>query len=418
MRRTFITPATAPRPADASDITDFPPALYVSRPSDLADLALQLKTAMGRDARLCFDTEFIRERTYAPVLEIVQVASGDGSVLALIDVPALRDDLQPLHALFTDPSVLKIVHAGGQDMEILSANMGFVPAPVYDTQVAAAFAGWSLQTGYGALVQAALNVRLDKNEGFSDWSRRPLTDSMKRYAENDVRYLPALHQKLAALLEKRGRTQWAQEQTDRLLERAAEVTAPADLWKRVGGKNILDSRGLAVLRELALWRDDEAQKRNRPRRTTAKDEALIEIAKRLPQTAEAVLDLRGGPPNLGERAAGEIALAVRRGLAVPDKERPRPELPPALDDQGAVLVELLSAVVRALALEENFPAALLASGDELRNLAAVRKKPSLWPESPLFDGWRGAILGDTLRGILTGEKSVAWDGEAGRLTVR
>ena len=392
--------------------------MYVSRPAELVDLAARLHGAMGRDARLCFDTEFIRERTYAPVLEIVQIASGDGSVLALLDVPALRDNLEPLHHLFADPNVLKILHAGGQDMEILSANMGFVPAPVYDTQVAAAFAGWSLQTGYGALVQAVLQVRLDKNEGFSDWSRRPLTPSMMQYAENDVRYLPALHQKLSDLLAKRGRTEWAQEQTGRILERASEETAPRDLWKRVGGKNLLDSRGLAVLRELAVWRDEEAKKRNRPRRTTAKDEALVEVAKRLPQTAQAVLDLRGGPPSLSERAAGAVADAVRRGLDVPDTERPRPELPPALDDQGAVLLELLSAVVRARALEENFPAALLASGDDLRNLAATRKKPGTWNASPLFNGWRGAILGEALRGILSGEKSVAWDAGGNRLVVR
>ncbi len=186
----------------------------------------------------------------------------------------------------------------------------------------------------------------------------------------------------------------------------------------MGGKNLLDGRGLAVLRELAEWRDGEAQRRDRPRRTVAKDEALIEVAKRLPQSADAVLALRGGPPNLGERPANEIVHAVRRGIAVPDSERPKPEAALVLDDQGAVLLELLSAVVRARALDEQLPAALLAPGDDLRSLVAKRRKPDTWGDHPLMTGWRGELLAPLLRGILTGEQTVAWDAKGNRLTVR
>jgi ribonuclease D len=329
-------------------------------------------------------------------------------------VPALGGNLAGLADLFLDPAVLKIVHAGGQDMEILAARLGRLPEPVYDTQVAAAFAGYSLQTGYGALVQALLGVRLSKEEGFADWSRRPLTPAMREYAENDVRHLPALHDKLQSLLKRRGRDVWATEQTRRLLTQAADVTPLEDLWRRVGGRNTLDSRGLAVLRELAIWRDEEARRRDKPRRTVMKDEALVDIARRSPKTAADVLALRSAPQNLGERAAEAITAVVKRGLAVPEAERPRPEASAPLDDHGAALVELLSAVVRVRALEESLPPSLLASGDDLRTLAANRRSAGVL-SGDLFTGWRGQLLGNDLRAVLAGDLAVSWDARAGRL---
>ena len=345
------------------------------------------------------------------------MAADGGNLIGIIDVPALRGDLGSLGELLLDPSILKILHAGGQDMEILTTRLGSLPTPVYDTQVAASFAGYSLQTGYGALVQGVLGVKLSKEEGFSDWSRRPLTESMRSYAENDVRFLHAIHDQLSATLERRGRADWALEQTSRLLTHAAEEPAPEDLWRRIGGRSLLDGRGLAILRELGVWRDGEAQRRDKPRRTVIKDEALIEIARRAPKTAAEVLDLRGMPPNLGERAADQIAERVRRGIAVPEAQRPRVEASAPLDDPGASLVELLSAVVRVRAVEANLPAALLASGDDLRALAASRNNPDAFTGA-LFSGWRGQIVGDSLRAVIAGELAVAWDPKVGRLAFR
>jgi ribonuclease D len=299
-------------------------------------------------------------------------------------------------------------------MEILASRIGRLPEPVYDTQIAAAFAGYSLQTGYGALVQAVLGIRLSKEEGFADWSRRPLTPAMLAYAENDVRYLAALHSNLQNLLERRGRAAWAAEQTERLLTQAAEVTPVTELWRRVGGRNTLDSRGLAILRELAIWRDEEARRRDKPRRTLMKDEALVDIARRAPKTAADILALRSAPQNLGERAAEAIAGAVKRGLAIPEGERPRPEVAAPLDDQGAALVELLSAIVRIRAMEEHLPPSLLAGGDDLRALAANRRSATALT-GDLFTGWRGHLLGDDLRAALAGELAVSWDPRAGHL---
>lgn len=313
----------------------------------------------------------------------------------------------------SDPSVLKLLHAGGQDVEILNLVLGAPPAPVYDTQIAAAFAGHAVQTGYGALVQSVLSVTLSKEEGFADWSRRPLTPSMRDYAANDVKYLHKLHDRLDARLKRSGRDVWADEQTRRFLGNAAEQTPPEDLWRKIGGRSGMGGRELAVLRELAIWRDDEARRRDKPRRTVVKDEPLVEIARRKPKSAADLLALRGMPPGLGEKAATTLVQAVQRGLAVPDEDRPRTESAPPLDESGAELLELLSAIVRRRAIEESLPPSLLAGSDDLRTLAIYRKNP---PEShPLLNGWRGELLGEPLRAALAGKLGVAWDPKKDRL---
>lgn len=390
-------------------------SVTVASPQERAALGERLRVLLARDPRLALDTEFIRERTYTPVLEVVQIAANNGKFVAVVDVPALGGDLGTVGDLLLDPEVVKIVHSGGQDMEILQARLGAPPAPVYDTQIAASFAGWGTQIGYAALVQGLLGVRLSKEEGFADWSRRPLSPAMLAYAQNDVRYLCALHDKLSAILEERGRAGWADEQMRRLLDGAREVLAPPDLWRRVNGRSGLDSKNLAVLRELAMWRDEEAQRRNKPRRTVLKDEALVELARRTPQTASALLLLRGLPPGLGERTAEALAERIRRGLAVAPEDRPRVDSAPPLDDQGAALVELLSAVVRVRALEEDVSPSLLATQEELRALAGARRNPDF--DGPVFRNWRGELIGNALREVLAGRLTVGWNAPEDRLSL-
>jgi len=416
MQRTFSPVASSADPANTSPASDSPrDSLYVSDAVSLAALAERLEPALAADPRLAFDTEFIRERTYKPVLEIVQVATSDGFV-AIVDVPALNGEWGILRDLFLDKSVEKILHAGGQDMEILTMVLGETPAPVFDTQVAAAFAGYSLQTGYGALVQAILQVRLAKDEGFADWSRRPLTPAMREYAENDVRYLHALHDKLTELLQKRGRTAWATEQMSRSLLAGTTELPPTELWRKVGGKNVLDRRGLAVLQELAAWRDAEAKRRDKPRRSVVKDDFLIELARRAPTDTPSILGLRSAPQNLGEKNAQTIAEVVKRGVAVPPGDRPEAESAQPLDEQGAVLQEMLNTVVRLRATEENLPPSLLASGDDLRSLAAERGATDF--NGALFSGWRGDLVGEPLRALLEGRLSIGYDAKKRRVVLR
>ena len=413
--RTFSSPADYPAaPAPEAGSASLR-SLYVADAGGLETLAARLAPALAADPRLAFDTEFIRERTYKPVLEIVQVATADGFI-ALVDVPALGGDFGVLRDYFADPAIVKILHAGGQDMEILTMLLGTPPEPVYDTQVAAAFAGYSLQTGYGALVQALLGVKLAKDEGFADWSRRPLTAAMRDYAENDVRYLHTLHDRLTGLLGKRGRGAWADEQMRRSLLAGTEELPRGELWRKVGGKNVLDARGLAVLRELAAWRDVEAERRDKPRRSVVKDNLLIEIARRGETETAGIVGLRSAPPNLGEKAASALAEAARRGLSVAPDDRPRAESLVPLDEQGAVFQEMLSTVVRLRATEESLPPSLVASGDDLRVLAAERGKPSY--SGALFSGWRGELVGEQLRALLEGRLVVGYDPRSRRVTLR
>ena len=389
-------------------------ARYIADLADFQRLLHDLRARLATDPRLAVDTEFIRERTYRPLLEIVQVATSDG-LIALLDIPALGG-IGGLAPLLLDPQILKIVHAGGHDVEILAERLdGRIPTPIFDTQIAAAFTGGGLQTGYGALVQATLGVRLDKEEGFADWSRRPLTPSMRAYAANDVRYLHPLHDRLKERLERRGRVAWAQEQTDRTLNAAAATVAPEDLWRKVGGKQGLDGVGLAVLRELALWRDEEAQRRDRPRRSVLKDDSLVEISRRKPRSATAMQELRS-LPGLNERVARDLTVRVEQGLSTPRDQWPRIEASATLDDHGAALLELLSAVVRVRAMEEDLPPSLLASADDLRDLAIHRRRPAA--DGPLFTGWRGTLVGTDLKAALDGTLAVAWEPKKGRLSLR
>jgi ribonuclease D len=191
-------------------------------------------------------------------------------------------------------------------------------------------------------------------------------------------------------------------------DRSAGRVVEKGRWSQCAGQ-----QRVGILRELAIWRDTEARRRDKPRRSVVKDEILIEVARRAPKDAATILGLRSAPPNLGERAAEAIVAAVKNGLAIPESERPRPETNAPLDEQGAALVELLSAVVRIRAMEENLPPSLLASGDDLRTLAAARRRPESVRD--LFPGWRGQLIGDELRAVIAGEVSVSWDKAEGRL---
>jgi ribonuclease D len=381
---------------------------WIESPHALAALVHEWQEPLQKDPRLALDTEFIRERTYRPVLEIIQLALSTGEI-ALLDVPKIGT-LEPLYGLLHGQEVLKLLHSGGQDVEILTEHTGKMPWPIFDTQVAAAFAGHPLQLGYGALVQSRLHVHLSKEEGFSDWSRRPITNEMRDYAENDVRYLHTLHTQISESLTARGRTAWANEQMERTLTHAATFAPPEDIWQSVQGRGSLQGKELAVLRELAIWRDEEAKRRNKPRRSVLKDDLLVEVAKRKPRTVDKILEMRVAPPNLGERVAAQLVEAVTRGSHAPAELWPQTERRVHLDEPAQALYELLSAAVRSLAATNDIPASLLASGDDLKALAATARC-----NGPLFEGWRGAIVGEALEALIKGKNALRWDAKGRRL---
>lgn len=398
-----------------------PPAAntrYVDTPDALEALCEILS---GCD-RLAIDTEFIRERSYAPRLELIQVATPEGLV-AVIDYAKLgsRADA-PLRAILTAPNILKVFHAADQDLEILWAVTGARITPVFDTQIAAGLVGFGAKQSYGALVEATQGFRLAKGESMTDWSIRPLTPAQLDYAMDDVRYLLAVYDRLRAELEKRDRLEWAFQEAEILQNNITATlclrTDPRTCYLRVKGRGSLDAQQLAVLRELAAWREEEAQRRDRPRGSILKDELLVEIARRRPKSTAQLKNLRGIQPRDLERNGNDLIARVAKALSLPRSEYPTPEPPlPAPDEQTLALTDLLQAVVHSVAAREGVAASMLATNAELQRLADAFRRSEACQDLPVLSGWRGSLVGKDLLAVLEGRSVVAWDPESQSLKV-
>jgi ribonuclease D len=344
--------------------------------------------------RVSLDTEFMREKTYWAKLCLVQVAVADEC--ALID-PLAGEDLGPLLDVLADPSVVKIVHAGGQDLEIFYRLAGRAAAPVFDTQVAATVAGFPSQVGYARLVKDLFNVDIDKSDTFTDWARRPLTSAQIEYALNDVRYLDGAYLELTARLERDGRTAWLAGDMERLSDSAAYAVEPDQVFRKLKRTSSLSRRQLGVLQKVGAWREREAMRRDLPRRWIVGDETLVEVARRRPADASALADVRGlNSRALGDGGAGLLA-AVAAGVQTPEAELPRADRKPrtVVDVEG--VVELMGALVRMRASEHGIAVPLLATRGDLERLASGQRD-----ESPLLEGWRRSIVGDDLVALLEG----------------
>lgn len=368
--------------------------MYVTDTAALAALVERMRSAPA----VAIDTEFMRERTYYARLCLIQIGTDDEQ--AIVD-PLAFEDLSPLCDLLTDPAVVKIVHAGSQDLEIFYRLCGKATAPVFDTQVAATLAGFPTQVGYGALVKELLGVTLDKGDTYTDWARRPLTRTQEEYALNDVRYLPEVYRRLTSELDKEGRAAWLEADFARLEDPATYEATPEEQWRRVKRISSLNRRQLAIAREVAAWRELEAQRRNVPKRWILGDESIVEIARRGPATSAEVGAIRGVADKAGKGAQKGIAEAVARGLAV--SEADLPSLAKRKRVQGDVdgAVDLMVAVVRIRAREHGVAMPLLASRDDLERLAAGERDAS-----PLLEGWRRKMVGEELVRLLDGEISL------------
>jgi ribonuclease D len=341
----------------------------------------------------------MRERTYFARLCLVQLGSDD--VSAIVD-PLAIDDLSPLCDLLSDSAVTKVLHAGSQDLEIFYRICGLAAAPIFDTQVAATLAGFPQQVGYGALVQEVFGVKLDKGDSYTDWAKRPLTDTQVEYALNDVRYLPEMYRRLTAQLADGGRTEWLSADFERLADPATYEVVPEEQWRKVKRISSLNRRQLAVAREVAAWRENQAIKRDVPKRWIVGDESIVEIARRMPKTAEELRDIRGVGDKVGKGATAGLLAAVSAGVAVTDENLPslskRRRLPGDVD--GAV--DLMIALVRLRAREHGVAMPLLASRDDLERLAGGERDGN-----PLLEGWRRSMVGNELLELLEGRLTLS-----------
>lgn len=347
------------------------------------------------------DTEFVRVKTYRPVLCVVQLGvRGEGAV---IDALAPGLDLQPLWDLMANPEVTKVFHAASQDLEIFHDWMGTVPAPLFDTQVAAAFAGIGEQPGYGHVVEHLTGKSIDKSAQNTDWSLRPLTEKQVEYARGDVTHLWFVYEALTLRLKELGRAEWV-EPVFRDMEDAKHYKViPEEAFRRVKIRRPRP-KDLAILRELAAWRERTAQARNLPRSWVLKDEVLGEIAKAAPRGERDLTRIRGF--QLKGRDVQAVLDCVGVGLKLPEAQWPVLESrndPSGVDDS---LVVLLQALLKLCSEEQDIAARLLATRSDLEELATGHS-------GRLDEGWRHELFGRRAKRLLGGEIGLAGDGKGG-----
>lgn len=373
---------------------------------DTAELRALIERAREH-GRIAIDTEFMREKTYWAKLCLIQLAVGDEC--AILD-PLQMSDIGPLLEVLVDESVLKVLHAGSQDLEIFYRLAGRAATPVFDTQIAATVAGFPSQVGYARLAKDLFDVDLDKSDTFTDWARRPLTPAQIEYALNDVRYLDAAYLELTARLERDGRTAWLAGDLTSLSDPALYEIRPELQYRRIKRAASLSRRQLGVLQHVTAWRETEAMRRDLPRRWVMSDETLVEVARRRPVDAAALADIRG----LNMRSVGGDGVtlldAVRAGVAMADDDLPRIDRKPRaiVDVEG--VVELMGALVRVRASEHGIAVPLLATRADLERLASGERDAS-----PLLTGWRRSIVGDDL--VLLVDGSLALSVADGKIVV-
>ena len=346
----------------------------------LADVCLRL----AQHPFVTVDTEFLRETTFWPKLCVVQLASPQEAVA--VDALAEGLDLAPLFGLMANPAVTKVFHAARQDLEIIWNLAKIIPAPLFDTQVAAMVCGFGDQVSYGDLAQNICKVTLDKSSRFTDWARRPLSEAQIDYAIADVTHLRDIYHALNAQLQRSGRLSWLVDEMRVLSAPSTYEQHPEDAWERFRNR-ARKPRDLALLMELAAWREREAQARDVPRSRVLKEDILIEIALAAPRSAEALANLRAFPRGMERSKAGvDILAAIERGLQRDPKSLPR--IDRNNRSNGGATVELLKVLLRQVSEAHGVAAKMIATSEDLEALAA-----SDTADCPALKGWRREIFG-------------------------
>lgn len=341
---------------------------------------------------LAIDTEFLREKTYYAKLCLIQIEAENHR--ACID-PLAIEDLSVFAELMHNPNIIKVLHAAHQDIEILLQLTGQTPQPIFDTQVAASVLGIGDQMGYARLVESLLNVSLAKTQSRTDWSKRPLRDAQLEYAIDDVRYLAKIYPIMTKQLESQKRLHWLDKDFEKAINPETYAVNAEERWKKVRGNQVLKRPQLAILRELAAWREEMAEKSDRPRKWIISDDILLDLARQEPNTIEAIKEIRG--INSSSQKYYETWLTlINKGKERPEAEWP--ELPRAKKpspNQNA-LIDLLMLVIQIQAKQHNITAAVIATRKRVAEMI-------LSGETKISDDWRGSLVNDEIEGVIKGE---------------
>ena len=354
------------------------------------------------------DTEFVREKTYYPILCLVQVAGPDDAVV--IDAMASDIDLSPLDELFKNTNVVKVLHASRQDNEIFFNLFGSVPKPIFDTQIAAMVCGFGDQVAYGTLIAKLVGVQLEKTSRFADWSRRPLTQKQLAYALSDVTHLRVAYEKLAVELETSGRAHWLNSEMDVLTDPDTYRMDPREAWRRIKSRTT-NPKFLSVLREVAAWREAEAQRRDIPRNRLLRDDSLLDIAAHTPKTSQALSRTRGMPRGFAEgRMADGLLDAIETGVATKPEDQPQVPKRDRLPNGLGPLTDLLKTLLKLRCEEEKVAPKLIASADDLERIAASDNA-----DVPALSGWRREVFGEQALALKQGKLGLTAEGKRIRI---
>ena len=394
-KHTKLPRASRNEPDNSTPLEKLPADALISTNEDL----LRVMNGFRGKPFLAIDTEFMRERTYYPQLCLIQVGDGDKAVA--IDPLAKNIDLEPLWRLMRDETIIKVFHAGNQDMEIFLREMGSLPSPVYDTQIAGLVCGHGDQIGYDSLVKSILGKNVDKTSRFTDWSKRPLTDRQISYALDDVIYLAQIYPIMLEKIATENRTSWLDEEFTKFCDPATYVTEPEDAWKRIKIRH-LKPPALMRLMRLAAWREIESQNSNVPRNRVIRDETLIDLAGTAPKTTAEFSKIRNFPGGNDGKFVKPVLKIIQDVEAMPDGDLPsvpsrgKPVKPPQ------AVMELLRVLLKYSTDHYNIAPRLIASSDDLELLATDDNAPIR-----ALQGWRREVFGDTALKMKAGKIGLA-----------
>lgn len=346
------------------------------------------------------DLEFLREKTYYAKLCLIQV--GSQHECAIIDPLAPEMNLQPFFELMDNPQIVKVFHAGRQDLEIIYFMHHRIPAPLFDTQVAAQVCGYGESVGYETLVNSLLNLELDKSFRFTNWEARPLDKRQLEYAICDVTHLVPIYLKLQDILKQTGREGWVKEEIEHLSDPSVYETNPLDVWQKIKHRSH-NARFLTLLRELAAWRERRAQRNDVNRRSIIQDECLLNIAAMCPSSPEQLRQIRGIRKDVADGKLGrEIIEVLESAKKIPLEQYVRPGREEKMPGHAGALLEILKLLLKIKSAEHGVAPKLIASEEDLLHL--LKRK-----DNPLLKGWRYEIFGRDAVGFCEGRLSLSFD---------
>lgn len=367
---------------------------YVSTQEQLEELCDMLQGS----ASIALDTEFMREKSYYAHLCLLQIANDH--LIACVD-PLTVPDMKPLLDIIFDKNILKVMHSARQDLEILNDIRDALPQPLFDTQVAATLLGYGDQVSYGTLVRDMLNVELDKSHTRTNWSQRPLDPGQLLYAEDDVRYLLEISKRQMRKLADMGRDGWLDEDFAELTNEKNYNRPPGEAWQRIRGIRVLKGRHLAVLKELAAWRETRARKQDKPRKWILRDDVIVDLSRRMPETTGKLRSMRGIEPQVVKKIGQDIVEVIKKGMTAPEDQWPKLGFRFSPNSEQEAIVDAMMAVVRYCGLQNGISPAALATRRDLEQLIGSEGDHSI------LHGWRGMLVGRELMNFLNGNSRLS-----------